>query len=466
MERTLFAFLNEHYDQSRPLLLALSGGPDSLALLHLLLEYRKKQPLAFGVAHIDHGWRSESSNEANVLQQMARGLELPFHVKRLNPNEIQGNLEAACRLERLKFFSEMCRKHGYQAVVLAHHSDDQTETVLKRVLEGVSLPYLGSMRPISLIEGVTIWRPLLGVRKRDILAWLEERGLQGFDDSTNLNPKFLRGKFRSRLLPLLSSEFGKEVGAAIERLGVEAAHLRDYLEERIKNSRMRIQEGPFGLCLDLSGDCPDHPYELSYLIRKFCEEANLALSRHSIETALQLVLTGAADKQVESGTGCLKIDRRRLFAPKLPFGSLNVQPVQEKKLLKPGQIDMGPWSLSVQECERNFDQKTSNWKDVWSGRGEAWIPADDEYQAGPVQLQASYQGKTSIAKWWTNAKVPAFLRGGVPVIWRSGEVFREFLSGNCPNKDLAFVKKWWRVILEPKEGVYVPVAAECNNVVK
>ncbi len=443
LEGDLSAFLREHYDPARPLLLALSGGPDSLALLHLLLEYRKSHSLALGLAHVDHGWRPESGEEARLLQQMARALELPFHIKRLNPKEIQGNLEAACREERLKFFGELCRLHNYQATLLAHHADDQTETVLKRVLEGVSLPHLSSMQPVAQVRGVTLWRPLLHVKRQEILTWLETRGLKGFEDETNLDPKFLRGRFRTRLLPLLTAEFGKEVGVSLERLGAEAVELRDYLDLQVSSSLSRIEKSRSGLFLDLNQDLSSHPYELRHLIRKFCEYGALNLSREGLETALKLVLSCAADKQV----ACLKVDRGRLFIPTQVW-----PPIQERIPLQLGEMSIAGWSVVVKEMTNCPEVRVSmGWKEVWRGRVETWIPVVDgfevRYELGSVELQAPYYGQTTISKWWTNAKVPAFLRHTVPVIWRGTDIFHEFLTGR-ERKAIVFVKKWLHVVLE------------------
>lgn len=449
LEKVVGDFLHRHYDPSRPVLLALSGGPDSLALLHLLIEYRRHYPLSFGIAHIDHGWRPESGEEARLLQQMARALELPFHLKRLQPKELQGNLEAACREERIKFFGEQCRLHNYQAVLLAHHADDQTETVLKRVLEGVSLPYLSSMRPVCTVYNVSIWRPLLYVQKGAIVSWLDSRGLKGFDDCTNFDPRFLRGRFRSRLLPLLAAEFGKEVGSSMERLAEEALQLRDFLDERIAPVIARMEQSSSGLFLDLSLTKPLHSYELRYLVRRFCESGNLTLSRDALENAVRLILSNAADKQIEMGKQLLKIDRGRLFLP-----SSFWKPILERAPLMIGQLQVGGWKVGVQEVSDPLAQKCQKciqggWREVWRGRAEAWIPVSEgeNFEVGGVELQASYRGHAAISKWWTNAKVPAFLRQGVPVIWQNGRVVHEFLTGREEKTNL-FVQKWLHVILE------------------
>ncbi len=243
IEQTVFQFFQNHYDFKSPLLLGLSGGPDSLALFHLLLKYRKQHPFELGIAHVDHGWRQESSEEARLLQNIVEKEGLPFHLKTLLPEDLQGNLEAASRDARILFFADLCQKYHYQAVLLAHHADDQAETVLKRVLEGASLPYLCGLRETATVHNVLFWRPLLKINKNEILQWLERHQLKGFDDRTNRDPRFLRGKFRTRILPALSKEFGKQVEKNLERLGAEALEWHHYLNSKVIICCKQLKKG-------------------------------------------------------------------------------------------------------------------------------------------------------------------------------------------------------------------------------
>src|SRR5262245_9574892 len=108
----------------KKVLLALSGGADSTALLYGLLN----EPVELGIVHIDHSWREESGVEALELKK--RYSSIPFYLKKLDPKDISGNLEEGCRLARLDFYRQICERERYEAVFLAHHSDDQAETVL------------------------------------------------------------------------------------------------------------------------------------------------------------------------------------------------------------------------------------------------------------------------------------------------------------------------------------------------
>ena len=169
IEECLFDFLERYYQVGRHLLLGFSGGHDSRALLYSLLKWKSRFSLEIALAHVDHGWRSESQLEAEELRKLAQELSLPFHLRRITPGELKGNLESAAREVRLAFFSALCQQYQYQAVLLGHQRDDQVETVLKRVLEGATLPRLSGLSEVTTIEGITIWRPLLRVDKETIL---------------------------------------------------------------------------------------------------------------------------------------------------------------------------------------------------------------------------------------------------------------------------------------------------------
>ena len=158
-------FFDKYWDGKSKLLLGLSGGPDSRALFHLLLDHG----IPFEVAHLDHGWRDESREEAAYLQKLCEEFKVAFHLERV-AHPVKD--ENSGRKARLSFFRALCEVHAFQAVLLAHHADDQAETVLKRVFEGASLPRLKGFSPCTIVEGVSLWRPLLEVAKEQILRWL------------------------------------------------------------------------------------------------------------------------------------------------------------------------------------------------------------------------------------------------------------------------------------------------------
>ena len=420
----LATFLNRHYiPNSPPLLLALSGGPDSLALLHLLYAYQIQYPtFAFGVAHVDHGWRPESGEEAVELQKMAKALGVPFHLKKLSPESMQGNLESACRQLRLEFFSELCRSKNYQAVLLAHHADDQSETVLKRLLEGASFPACSGILPVTQWNDLIIWRPLLGVTKDQIELWLVEQNLVAFQDQTNLDPKFLRGRFRTRIIPLLAQEFGKDIRGNLYALGAEAQEIREFFLSHLTPILDQIVQGPLGIFLDLSDVDPMlSPAELKFLIREICQLEQVHLSKQQIQLACDQLQIGGANCQIASHPKSVFVDRKRLFI-------LRFHPDSDGKLpLQLSSFDWGAWHVSVTESAFS-KREVSDWKSVWKGHLQCVLPKGN-YQIGPASSQAPYRLASSLDKWWTKHKIPAFLRYLIPVIWSGEFVIHEYLTG-------------------------------------
>ena len=216
-------FLKRYLKNDRPLLVAVSGGPDSMALLNLLIAAKQFFSLDLHVAHLDHGLRDESFLEAQTLKAK---IELPFYTTRLEQLPA-GNLEDRCREKRYEFFKQILDKIEGQAVVTAHHMDDLAETVLKRVLEGAALTKLGGLLPVSKRFGMPIWRPLLDIRK-------DELSSHGFQDPMNFDPKYLRARMRQSIIPGLERDFGKKIQRSLFRIAKRSAGLNAYLDRKIQ----------------------------------------------------------------------------------------------------------------------------------------------------------------------------------------------------------------------------------------
>jgi tRNA(Ile)-lysidine synthase len=288
-------FLEKWWDRKSKILIGCSGGPDSKMLLYSVLDWGKAE---IHVAHVDHGWREESRQEAAELQEEIEGLGLVFHTTRLVPAE--KNREEAAREGRLAFFRQLVDQEGFQAVLLAHQRDDLAETALKRVLEGAQLSMLKGMQEISDYEGMAIWRPLLKVRKREIEEFLKKRGLKFFVDATNQDPVYLRARMRTRILPMLSETFGKSVEENLARLAERGAELHDYLERKTKDCV--VVEGPQGKGINLNGW---ERLESRHILRKW-----VALRREKIEEILDGIEGGIPQWQV---TEEILVDRGWIF---------------------------------------------------------------------------------------------------------------------------------------------------------
>jgi tRNA(Ile)-lysidine synthase len=211
--------------RSTTVVVGVSGGADSVALLHSLLQLRQCLRLDLHVAHLDHVLRPESGQDAAFVAQLAKDWGLPFYQQRLTPGalaEQAGGLEEAGRRARYTFFAQVAINVTPPAevpcVALAHHADDQAETVLLHLVRGSGLRGLGGMRPVQLLTLRTwrddpalsqvrlrVVRPLLGVRKAEIVNYLQAHHLPWREDTSNQSRAFVRNRLRHEVLPLLAT---------------------------------------------------------------------------------------------------------------------------------------------------------------------------------------------------------------------------------------------------------------------
>ncbi len=224
-ERRLEEFLRRHrIPAEAPILVALSGGSDSRALLGLLAE--RKDPRRLAAAYLDHGLRpqQERDGDLQLVRQVCAGLGLSLREGALPPGsllaEARGrSLEQVAREHRYRFLLEVARTLGCAYIALGHTADDQAETMIMRFFQGAGLGGLGG---IPERRGCLL-RPLLACGRAELQAWLAERGLEYRTDSSNLRPVHLRNAVRLRLAPLLEELFPGYRGS----LAALAAALRE-----------------------------------------------------------------------------------------------------------------------------------------------------------------------------------------------------------------------------------------------
>jgi len=217
-------------------LVAVSGGPDSVALLHVLHALCGEFALHLEVAHLQHGIRGEEAKaDAYFARGLAEKLGLVFHLKEIDLPELRsrsgkGNLEALARVERYRFFDEVVRARKLDKIATAHTQDDQAETMLMWLLRGAGRSGLGGMNPAQVLSldgsdlGLQVVRPFLEISKAEILEYLGKWQIQYRLDSTNGDTRLLRNWIRLELLPQLRERIDNRLGA---RLARQAAMLRD-----------------------------------------------------------------------------------------------------------------------------------------------------------------------------------------------------------------------------------------------
>jgi tRNA(Ile)-lysidine synthase len=199
----LFSF----FEPCRRVILAVSGGPDSVALMFLAARWLTKHARApeLVAATVDHRLRRESRAEARAVAGLAAELRLRHHTLVWSGPKPRSGLQEAARAARYRMLMRLARKIGADAIATAHTQDDQAETLLMRMARGSGVTGLGGMRRVSARDGIALFRPLLGLPKARLVATLRKAGIPFAEDPTNLDPRYARARLR-KLLPLLAAE--------------------------------------------------------------------------------------------------------------------------------------------------------------------------------------------------------------------------------------------------------------------
>ena len=229
----LAEFIARHrmFENGQRVGVAVSGGADSVFLLHALRELAPRWNLKVSVVHIEHGIRGEASAaDADFVRELAAGFGLPFQLREANVPEIDGNLEQAARNVRQDFYAELIRSGALERVATGHTRSDQAETVLYRLLRGSGLAGLAGILPVT-EEGIV--RPLLGLRRGEIEAWLSERKIPWREDVTNQDRAYARNRLRHDILPLLRESFNPQLDEALANLATLAQHEESYWESEV-----------------------------------------------------------------------------------------------------------------------------------------------------------------------------------------------------------------------------------------
>lgn len=226
-------------------LVGLSGGPDSVALLSLFREVSREYRLSLRAAHLDHGLRTGSAADARFVRALCRESGIPLVLGRARIRRgRKGSLEEAARTARFAFLMRSASRLKADSIALGHNLDDQAETVLMRILRGTGLSGLAAIMPKRTIAGHTLIRPLLSVKRAQIEAYLRRKKLRVLRDPSNEDEAFTRNKLRKSLIPLLEKGYCAKVKEQLATLAESAGADYDYLQSQalrlMKPSRSRF----------------------------------------------------------------------------------------------------------------------------------------------------------------------------------------------------------------------------------
>ncbi|WP_145197448.1 tRNA lysidine(34) synthetase TilS [Thalassoglobus polymorphus] len=239
LKKLLIETLKRHDIRDESLLVAVSGGADSVSLLLLLHDLREELQLQLSVAHFDHQLRESSADDAKWVEALCNQLAVPCVIGRPDQDSEsmqQGGIEESARKRRYHFFQQVAERHKINWVAIAHTADDQAETVLHHIARGTGLKGLqGIPETRELTESVTLIRPLLQVNRSELIAELASRQQAFLQDESNTDFSFTRNRIRHDVLPYLKESLNPQIDQALRRLAKQAQEAQSAIDELARN---------------------------------------------------------------------------------------------------------------------------------------------------------------------------------------------------------------------------------------
>ncbi len=237
------------FERVPSLLIAVSGGSDSVALTRLLHQWCAHQPHAprLYAATVDHGLRAEAKGEACFVGQLCQKLDIPHQILTWQGDKPRSGVQAAARQARYGLLQDHALHLGVRHIATAHTADDQAETVLMRLLRGSGLKGLAGMRPHSALKEAVLLRPLLGVQRQSLRAWLQGQQADWVEDPSNEDARYTRARLR-QIFPVLEAE-GLDK-AVLCRLAARCSAAEEALQQ-VAHQFIAVHVGNDGLSLRL-----------------------------------------------------------------------------------------------------------------------------------------------------------------------------------------------------------------------
>lgn len=408
------------------LLIAVSGGADSLALLHLLVQLRERFKLTLHAVTLDHSLRPDSANDTAFVQSMAQKWEVSFISKRVDVQALAESqkigIEAAGRQARYNFFADVARKMGTDMILTAHHADDQTETIFMHILRGSGMQGLLGMQikaPLPEHQDLLLIRPLLSFRRHQIENYCTQYKLEPRLDPSNLNTDFLRNNVRHNILPRLREnnlQFDKALNQLADIVSIEQDYMQQQFDAHIKP---HIQFGNRVL-----------------IDRHIFQTWHSAMQSRSILTALNFLHGEANYQHIQHAQYIAKNGKQGAIAQ---FTD-NLQLRVDYDLLKIENIDLplpiGKYLQIEGEHRVNIpgETKLENWKLMASNETllnfDAQLHIPDGVivslrtrQAGDRFRPLGMKGHSQkLKKWLINHKIPQNIRDGLPILTVDGKI--------------------------------------------
>lgn len=403
----------------------VSGGPDSMALLHILDTLRPVLGFRLAVAHLNHGLRPEAAAEENFVQDYCKDREIMFYYRQVDVGQLASqekkSLEEAGRESRYRYFAELAVKLGASRIATAHHQDDNTETVLLNFIRGSGIKGLRGIRPVN---GIII-RPLLCVNKKEIEQYLAENAIAYCIDQSNFCTDYLRNRIRHQLLPLLQQDYNPRIGDSLNQLADIAAQENEAVEIETERfwEQLIINETADEIVLDGDGILQVHPAYQRRIILKalFTLYGESGWNFKDVEQVRDLLTKSGSTKQLQLKKGLFvkKVYRQVIFSSK-PADQVSFN----YKVAVPGQVCIPETGKSYSFCllkREDFNPGPDDfYLDYDKIEGEPYLRSR---QPGDLFSPRGMQGRKKIKDFFIDLKVPREERDQVPLLATANTVY-------------------------------------------
>ena len=398
-------------------LIAVSGGPDSVALLDLLVEARIHLELDLVVAHVDHGIHPDSGLVARRVRMAAARYGLPVEMARLELGA--GATETEAREHRYAWLEDARRRTGADWILTGHHADDQIETILMRVLAGSGPAGLAGMAP----QQRRVVRPLLPFRRAELEEYVRSAELDPWLDPANADPRHQRSWIRAELLPMLRGRLG-EVDLNLLRVGHHAATDRtawDAVLDVLPGLDLRPEPGGISVAAHALGNYDSALTQATILA--LARRAGCPLGPTRAQRVISLLRSGSSGDRAPLGG---------LWTAELSFGRLLICHAPTEPPPRPwpltrheGAGAWGRWRFRWQRAvvpEQQERSALSAWFTLEPLTVRAWAPGDKVRPLGST-------GHRLIVRCFQDARVPRSSRGSWPVVTGTREIV--WVPGVC-----------------------------------
>ena len=273
-------FIRETIPKNSCLVVGVSGGPDSMCLLNLLLEIKEEMRYNIVVAHINHNLREESDEEYEYVKKFSNDHNLLFEGIKLGEFDTN-SIENEARIKRYSFYESILKKHKSKYLLLAHHGDDLVETILMRLTRGSTIDGYSGFNKISKREGYSIIRPLVFYTKDEIMEYLDKKNIEYRIDQSNFDKKYTRNRYRLDILPVLKKE-NKNIHKKYLTFSEELEESNNFIDNYVSDKyNLIVKDNVIDLDLLLKEDKYIIKKILNkYLFNNYKSNINLIESKH------------------------------------------------------------------------------------------------------------------------------------------------------------------------------------------